>query len=688
MMSFIWSSFLTIKSGGSLQEQKLAVHRRLCVFQNVPFKEYSVPFWLFDALSDEDPQLVRRFAACAENPCFNCEPFKQRSGVRTIVLIDRPITEDLLVKGFIRDCSICNKSKFDTPSPLLMYHFHNPPHGSLDVPRMLKIQDLKYFIYAIVYSSGREGGHFKSYISFDGSWYHYDAMVNGGVAQGVRIPKKIQFPTNFFYIREDLAGKLTRLDKDKVEADRLRKFTLNLNYDDWEAMNESKKKKKVSKVFTKKLLEWSDLLKVSDRYPVEDEEDSEESDDLLSSQNDESSMKLDFRGLIDTIKPSVIEEEGGLPMETINAVLGGELLGVPLKLELQDEHALDEGNVKSTIDIDSVLFTAENLNVTTDFKFYAFPNRNATITKDNHVFWTVKGNQVPIFRIPNYQLGTTGENSHFHINIFFPNMMYQKNTRWVNFITATSLALFYDEAIKPTLDKVLPQSIIREFPESYAIATMKATTHKGTYHFTTKLIAKSYTEKFFEELRVMVDSNPSLEQFKDYFFHVHGKDLKMILRKDYGDLISQFQDQFDDFEWDPIRDQLLVDVGLEFWPPEDSGYTFLWKKDITEGLFLGSGFSLPNRHPWCLLKNVMGGSGKAKVANRRNGVSFLQVYQLEKSLHYVYEQGGAMRFSTHDLIANTEIFKKCMTSFRDGWEKAKQSRRSYGVRMEWRMELG
>jgi hypothetical protein len=372
--------------------------------------------------------------------------------------------------------------------------------------------------------------------------------------------------------------------------------------------------------------------------------------------------------------------------ERTNLFLNSNVDGIFRKLELRNFY--DGQGLIVTIDIDSILFSTEYLEPTEDVLFFPFPNRHATLTKKNHMTWFVGHQQYPLSAIPNYQIATTGHNSVFHINIFFPRKMNTKNNKWVNFVLSEDLELFYNEAILPTIVDVLPCDEHREFPTSYKNAMSKATTRKGTFHFFTKAIGKSFTKHFFTRLRQIVNENERLVEFREMFYHVHAKDLKLVMRNYVENPIEMMKQQYDVFNWKCIKkESLFLDIGLEFNIPKELSSTLLWNANFLSSWMKTSRISVQNRHPWCQLKDVGGANGTAYKSLQLEGCIYFQAYQLEKSILYSYQNGGSSRFSLHDVKNGSALFQSCMNSWKEAWNSSLVHQMSFGTRAEWRLQI-
>ncbi len=261
-MSLIWNSFSIIKNGGSLQNEKEKVHRRICEFTTTPFGDPGNPHWLSDVLEDEDPSYVMQLFTSPRFRCRDCDESAKLRGCCPVRLSKdtREITEDLLFKHLIKKCRKCKKPTFAGYSPLMVFEITDRSNYAVKYPKVIKYEGRKYFIYGIINSTTRGGDHFTAFISFDGSWFKYDDYQHDGVAQGFRIPHKIVFPTTLIYISHDMAGKLTRMDKTNKNSgieQKLMMINSQLNYedDDWPMVDSPIRD-------GNGILQWHDLLPV------------------------------------------------------------------------------------------------------------------------------------------------------------------------------------------------------------------------------------------------------------------------------------------------------------------------------------------------------------------------------------------------------------------------------------------
>ena len=277
-------------------------------------------------------------------------------------------------------------------------------------------------------------------------------------------------------------------------------------------------------------------------------------------------------------------------------------------------------------------------------------------------------------------MATAGLNSRFHIHMFFPRLRRQVNNKWVNFMTNDQYQLMYDFAIIPALQRVCPVDLGEKFPHSYRNAQIKARNSKGTFVFTPKDLAEELALPFFVELRRVIDSTPRLALFRDYFFHVHGKDIKMVLRNTVVSTVREaLFNKFDCFEWHKFPEtQFWIDVGVEYHPPPET--TFVWSLPFVKQ-YLQSNLNMAQLQlmPWCHSKTLGGGRAVGKVGSR---ILFCQLYMNEKITYCTFDDGGGIRaFNPQDVKNGSSRFINNINDYLEDLEQTQN--KTFSARIEW-----
>ncbi|KAL1914182.1 uncharacterized protein VTP21DRAFT_9699 [Calcarisporiella thermophila] len=344
-----------------------------------------------------------------------------------------------------------------------------------------------------------------------------------------------------------------------------------------------------------------------------------------------------------------------------------------------------------TIDIDSILWTGQTLPVCGNLKYFPFPDRNATLRFNNHItvqIKNVKGKQeeVKLSSVPNFELGTCGDGGCVKVLIFLP-LLRSKKGRWVNYVKAKYLKRFYDKVMLPALKEVLPDNDITQFPPSYDIA-QGLSCGTGGFRFSGKWIPGAYLPQIFSALRKRCEADAELSVFRDHFFHIYAKDLKVILRSSMDNPLELLRKELTDIDWDSIdKSKLFLDIGVEIFPKSNSGAatTLLWKAEAVKEIFKLSGMKMGTMDRWCFTSEIAGLRAEArKWIQEQCGVIYMQAYMSEKQSLYSHDKGrGPKKFSIQDVLNYSSKMEKSVKLMKMAWEMALT--KNYGARIEYRV---
>jgi hypothetical protein len=189
----------------------------------------------------------------------------------------------------------------------------------------------------------------------------------------------------------------------------------------------------------------------------------------------------------------------------------------------------------------------------------------ATLTSDNHLTTKVNGMTEKYFRIPNFEFAQFG--SGFRCLLFFPGLQRKHETRWITFLTAEQQALFYDKAVYPSLQAILPPDFLHHFPSSYSLLSQICTSGRRSFSFKSFPLPIQYLDSLIDEIRTITSKRCPLDAFKDFFILTYAKNLKLST-KEVSRPLTTVKDVFDrltDLNPDSlVPTKTYVDIGCEW----------------------------------------------------------------------------------------------------------------------------
>ncbi|KAL1914188.1 uncharacterized protein VTP21DRAFT_9694 [Calcarisporiella thermophila] len=378
-------------------------------------------------------------------------------------------------------------------------------------------------------------------------------------------------------------------------------------------------------------------------------------------------------------------------------VCGKDDQGKKIRLTFDDHFGFDEREIGIAVDIDSFLWTGDVIPVKEEIKIFPFPNRSATLTTHNHLYVQIpdsEGGEVRLSQIPNFELAHFGPMGNFRLLILFPRLRKRSEKgRWINFVTSKDMARFYDELLLPSILAVTTVDAHCHFPLSYDLTMKNSMTRKGEFKYPGFVLHSSFIPRVVEEMRKRVETTRSLEDFRDFFFHIYAKNLKLATKSSYSDTMSYVQEKCPSLDFEQMSsDAIMVDLGVEwyFQDKRSGARTLLWRATFLDELFQQcKATALPRRDSWnhC---STLGGKAAEWPMRIRKAIhcAFIQAYHLEKEVLYSCTKGskaGVLKFDPDDALFYNKRYQDSVSAMKTAWTSAKNE--SFGVRLEMRMSL-
>ena len=299
---------------------------------------------------------------------------------------------------------------------------------------------------------------------------------------------------------------------------------------------------------------------------------------------------------------------------------------------------------------------------------------------------------------------TIGQNNQFRVNVFFPR--YEKGTdrggRYITIMNEDDFQTWYEQVFLPSLRRVawrcppeLLDTYLRletELPKSYKAAAAHCVT--GTRTFTGYKVMPQILNLILSCAREIVDNEPSLAKFGQYFYHVCGINLKAICEvipeRSNGNPMLHVLQQYPIVDWSAQNYcDIAVDVGLEIsirrdkLPMNVDNITLIWKLDNLRRLFASS-WRMPQTNPY-VHSHVVGGLSAKPRAHATPWFYRSHAYMKDKTTTYIHRDNSiGTGFSPEHGILGSAQYETQVRRLQEVWAEGCGS---YGVRMEWRAGL-
>ncbi|KAG8710103.1 hypothetical protein FRC08_017618 [Ceratobasidium sp. 394] len=413
-------------------------------------------------------------------------------------------------------------------------------------------------------------------------------------------------------------------------------------------------------------------------------------------------------------------------LERDRVLLTGRQGGRHLKLDWRkDNLELDEDVYEIAMDIDSLSLTVQDPVFTSPVSVQAYPSRAKTLTTDNHLRVLHRGVETPlshcehhtirpsayavnlmtlnwVTKVHNFTLFLMGNNNQFLANIFFPDMEEERNNanRRVQMMKSEDYGLFYDEgflvAMRRAIDSA-PQHLRMAFwqargelPSSYRRALHRSVAPGGGRSFAGTKMIPELINLVLPQLRQVTDNEPRLAKFRNYFFHIYGRNLKSVGqdltgRAGNNPLLNIFT-QYPVVAWEHANpNDIVFDLGLEILvDPQrlttDVGHTtLLWDQRALERLS-SPGWLAPRLDAYLHSFEVGGLRAYARKQVRCSGLVGVQYYHKESKQTRVHEDRSiGTGFTPKDAAGYTQRYYDEIERLKEAWTPE-----SYGLRVEFR----
>ncbi|EUC57546.1 hypothetical protein RSOL_224660, partial [Rhizoctonia solani AG-3 Rhs1AP] len=263
---------------------------------------------------------------------------------------------------------------------------------------------------------------------------------------------------------------------------------------------------------------------------------------------------------------------------------GTKLDGTPLVLNwLKDSIDLDPSALVRTLDLDSLSATLLKPVFKSIVNIAAWPDRSRTLTTNNGLQIYHKGKRRPLSHFKNFCFALMGNNNQFRVNVFLPEVEPEiKARRYVTMVDEDVMEPWYNGVFLGAFKEIgntLPPNLRgaylqlkQELPTSYKTAS-SSSIHPGQKGKAQKLTAISpeFMNLIVPAMRRIVDTQDQFKQFRGYFFHIFGINLKTgaqsIPGREEENLLQHAFNTYPVLDFNKINTQdVVADIGYEIMP--------------------------------------------------------------------------------------------------------------------------
>ncbi|KAH7881974.1 hypothetical protein F5I97DRAFT_1832803 [Phlebopus sp. FC_14] len=263
----------------------------------------------------------------------------------------------------------------------------------------------------------------------------------------------------------------------------------------------------------------------------------------------------------------------------------------------RDAIPISTGEVRTTLDIDSIIWITHHLHVQHSLKLHVIPyfGNKPPIPKNNHceveILWPQSNRDqdggrcsewftksVPISNIPHIHFAQAGDGSgSVNFYVAFPRMMHKnpKTGRSATLIPSPVQIVWLTQVLLPAIRVTAPQEI-REYSDfTYEEWKWKATVNNRLKTSRTLTLDPTTVKNLVHHMRLIISQNQDghLDLFGSFFFIVDARGIKLntiTVRGRSMDPLATLYKEIPTLDWEFMmcqeNGQLLLDLGISYHP--------------------------------------------------------------------------------------------------------------------------
>lgn len=380
----------------------------------------------------------------------------------------------------------------------------------------------------------------------------------------------------------------------------------------------------------------------------------------------------------------------------------------------RDAIPITAGEIRTTLDIDSIIWVTHHLHVLGSLKVNVLPyfGNKPPIAKNNHcnveILWPQSARDqaegqrsewftksVPLSNIPHIHFAQAGDGSgSVNFYIAFPRMMHKnpQTGRFSTLIPSAVQMVWFTQILLPAIKTTSPQEIHEYSNFTYEEWKWKATINRQLKTSRTITLDSTTIENLIHHMRFLISQSPDqLDMFGSFFFIADARGIKLntvTIKGRATDPLFTLYQEIPTLDWEYMmhreNGQLLLDLGISYHPdPVDQEPLIgLWKLDFIHASYAKAGMNKPEEFKTCTMSGY-GGLQATMESDRKRAVQlpFRSTYNL--IFEAFRRPGQEEKFcADSEAYANTAEFQQTCQDFITIYQGART--KSYGVREEIR----
>jgi hypothetical protein len=374
----------------------------------------------------------------------------------------------------------------------------------------------------------------------------------------------------------------------------------------------------------------------------------------------------------------------------------------------RDEVEVDEDDVVTTVDIDSMIWVTHDPVFRNAVNVFVLPRiaKKAPIWRHNHVYvdilmprsdedketpgrdeWLSKS--FPLTAIPHTHFATIGMGAGgIDVSVFFPRMIHRDSmTGWrVNNIPMVVQNTWLSEIVLPSIIAASTEGCIEYVDFTLEEWRWKASINERFHKNKTTPVHGGNMQGLLYSMRAIVRDNDELDMFGSFFFVCDFRGAKGITIG--TDPYESLRREYPGIDWayalQRKNGQLFLDVGISFHAitTENTKLVGLWRLDAVNASYQAAGMNKGVTHHSNTMAAVGGRQSEAEVFRMRSTqLNFRSTYNLV--FESIRKPGADSYFCDDDEAYDcSPAFLECCDRYMKIFQGAKG--KSYGVREELR----
>jgi hypothetical protein len=293
------------------------------------------------------------------------------------------------------------------------------------------------------------------------------------------------------------------------------------------------------------------------------------------------------------------------------------------------------------------------------------------------------GKLLPVASFKHFKIADAGPDARFSVLIVFPRQPVKWDRyHYQNWMTDKEMMMLFEHGLLHAFHRALSDDILTHVPFNIRAQKEKK---PGANDVVALSLNNQDAHRVLKELRTIVNENPMLSDFRDFQFHVYGKGLKTLTKRDTS---ISMRDLLEAYIHPKEHSSMYIDVAVEFMSKE-SGQSLFWPKDCVLSFIRAVTTATSNGEitDVCLSESLSGCRLRMDSHEARNRCIFFQMYTVDKTASSpVSRPMHDIEPSLEDVAANSLKMTKFIQFMSLSLETTDSQNLSYPARVEYRVK--